>query len=43
MVIETGRTQAAWTALLLEQAGLSASVESDDEVDGTVAIGVLPG
>ena len=43
VLIETGRTQAAWTALLLEQAGLSAAVESDDEVDGTVAIGVLPG
>ena len=42
LLIETGRTQAAWTALLLEQAGLSASVESDDEVDGTVAIGVAP-
>lgn len=41
LLIETGRTQAAWTALLLEQAGLSASVESDDDVDGTVAIGVL--
>jgi len=43
VLIETGRTQAAWTALLLEQAGLAASVESDDEVDGTVAIGALPG
>ena len=43
VVIETGRTQAAWSALLLEQAGLSASVESDDEIDGTVAIGALPG
>ena len=39
LLIETGRTQAAWTALLLEQAGLTASVESDDEIDGTVAIG----
>lgn len=42
LLIETGRTQAAWTALLLEGAGLRASVESDDDVDGTVAIGVLP-
>jgi release factor glutamine methyltransferase len=42
VLIETGRTQAAWTALLLENAGLSASVVSDDEVDGTVAIGVRP-
>ena len=39
LLIETGRTQAAWTALLLEQAGLSASVASDDEIDGTVAVG----
>jgi release factor glutamine methyltransferase len=39
VLIETGRTQAAWTALLLEQAGLSASVVSDDGIDGTVAIG----
>jgi release factor glutamine methyltransferase len=39
VLIETGRTQAAWTALLLEGAGLSASVASDDDVDGTVAIG----
>jgi len=42
VLIETGRTQAAWTALLLEGAGLSAEVVTDDEVDGTVAIGVLP-
>ncbi|WP_375389439.1 putative protein N(5)-glutamine methyltransferase [uncultured Amnibacterium sp.] len=40
LLIETGRTQAAWTALLLEQAGLVAGIESDDEVDGTVAIGL---
>jgi len=40
VLIETGRTQAAWTALLLENAGLDASVVSDDDVDGTVAIGV---
>ena len=39
LLIETGRTQAAWTALLLEQAGLTASVTSDDEIDGTVAVG----
>jgi release factor glutamine methyltransferase len=39
VLIETGRTQAAWTALLLEQAGLGASVVSDDGIDGTVAIG----
>lgn len=40
LLIETGRTQAAWTALLIEQAGLRASVVSDDDVDGTVAIGI---
>ncbi len=39
VLIETGRTQAAWTALLLEGAGLSASVVSDDDIDGTVAVG----
>ena len=39
VLIETGRTQAAWTALLLQRAGLDASIESDDEIDGTVAIG----
>jgi release factor glutamine methyltransferase len=42
VLIETGRTQAAWTALLLEGAGLAASLRSDDEVDGTVAVGVAP-
>jgi release factor glutamine methyltransferase len=42
VLIETGRTQAAWTALLLEGAGLTASLRSDDEVDGTVAVGVAP-
>lgn len=40
VLIETGRTQAAWTALLLENGGLPASVVSDDEVAGTVAVGV---
>ena len=39
VLIETGRTQAAWTALLLENAGLTASVVSDDDIAGTVAIG----
>lgn len=43
VLIETGRTQAAWTALLLEGAGLAASVVADDDVDGTVAIGVAAG
>lgn len=41
VLIETGRTQAAWTALLLEGAGFSASVKTDDDIDGTIAIGVL--
>lgn len=40
LLIETGRTQAAWTALLLEGGGLEVDVEADDEVDGTVAVGV---
>jgi release factor glutamine methyltransferase len=39
VLIETGRTQAAWTALLLENAGFDASLASDDDIDGTVAIG----
>ena len=39
VLIETGRTQAAWTAVLLSSAGLAVEVDSDDEVDGTVAIG----
>ena len=39
VLIETGRTQAAWTAVLLADAGLEVEVVSDDEVDGTVAIG----
>jgi release factor glutamine methyltransferase len=43
LLVETGRTQAAWTALLLEGGGLDVSVETDDEVDGTVAIGRRPG
>lgn len=42
VLIETSRTQAAWTALLLEQGGFTATVESDDEVDGTVAVGSAP-
>ena len=41
VLIETGRTQAAWTALLLSSAGLEVVVESDDDIDGTVAVGVL--
>ena len=39
VLIETGRTQAAWTAVLLSSAGFAVEVDSDDEVDGTVAIG----
>lgn len=43
VLIETGRTQAAWTAVLLSDAGLDVVVESDDEVDGTVAVGTASG
>lgn len=43
VLIETGRTQAAWTALLLESAGLTASVEADDNIDATIAIGRASG
>ncbi|MCU1472464.1 putative protein N(5)-glutamine methyltransferase [Amnibacterium sp.] len=39
VLIETGRSQAAWTAVLLADAGLEVDVVGDDEVDGTVAIG----
>lgn len=39
VLIETGRTQAAWTAVLLADAGLVVEVVRDDDVDGTVAIG----
>jgi release factor glutamine methyltransferase len=41
LLIETGRRQASATAGILESAGFSVSIARDDEVDGTVAVGVL--
>lgn len=40
LLVETGRRQADRTAVLLEEAGLRARVATDDEVGGTVVIGV---
>ena len=42
LLIETGRAQAEGTARLLTSAGLAASVETDDDVDGTVVLGRAP-
>jgi release factor glutamine methyltransferase len=39
VVIETGRGQAELTAALCTSAGLTATVETDDEVDGTAVVG----
>jgi release factor glutamine methyltransferase len=39
LVIETGRAQAERTAALLVGAGLSTTVESDDEIGGTAVLG----
>jgi release factor glutamine methyltransferase len=39
LVVETGRDQAVHTAALLSAAGLSVSVETDEDVDGTVVVG----
>jgi release factor glutamine methyltransferase len=39
VLIETGRAQADRTAALLSSAGLSPSVETDDDIDGTVVLG----
>ena len=39
LVLETGRAQADRTAALVAAAGLAATVETDDEVDGTVVLG----
>jgi release factor glutamine methyltransferase len=41
LVIETGRDQADRTAALLTSSGFAISVESDDEVGGTVVLGRL--
>jgi release factor glutamine methyltransferase len=39
LVIETGRAQADRTAALLGEAGLSTSIETDDDIGGTVVLG----
>jgi release factor glutamine methyltransferase len=39
LVIETGRAQADRTAALLGKAGLSTSIETDDDIGGTVVLG----
>jgi release factor glutamine methyltransferase len=39
VVLETGRAQADRTAVLLAAAGLAPSLETDDEVEGTVVLG----
>jgi len=39
LVLETGRAQGDRTAGLLAAAGLEPSVETDDEIDGTVVVG----
>lgn len=39
LLIETGRAQAIRTAALLSSVGLSTSIETDDDVDGTVVLG----
>ncbi|MGI8523514.1 MAG: putative protein N(5)-glutamine methyltransferase [Nocardioides sp.] len=41
LLLETGRAQAEATCAILAEAGLSASVETDDEIAATVAIGRL--
>jgi release factor glutamine methyltransferase len=38
-VIESGRAQAERTAALLVGAGLTATVETDDEIGGTAVLG----
>ena len=38
LLIETGRAQAERTAALLSSAGLSPSVETDDDIDGTAVL-----
>jgi release factor glutamine methyltransferase len=42
LLVETGRAQAPRTAALMTAAGLAARVQRDDDVDGTVVIGVAP-
>jgi release factor glutamine methyltransferase len=42
LLIETSERQAPETAALMRAAGLTASIVRDDELDGTVAVGVTP-
>jgi release factor glutamine methyltransferase len=42
VLVETSRGQAGRTVALMEAAGLAADVVRDDDVDGTVAVGVRP-
>jgi release factor glutamine methyltransferase len=39
VLIETGRDQAPYTVALLSAAGLTTTLETDDEIGGTVAVG----
>ncbi|WP_138945217.1 putative protein N(5)-glutamine methyltransferase [Plantibacter sp. M259] len=41
VMIETSERQAPETAALMKAAGLTASIDRDDELDGTVAVGVV--
>jgi release factor glutamine methyltransferase len=38
LILETGRAQVDRTAALLAAEGLTVSVETDDEIDGTVVV-----
>jgi len=39
LVLETGRDQAGRTVVLVTAAGMTASVETDDDIDATVVVG----
>ena len=41
LLLETGRTQAPHTLALLRDAGLDASLHTDDDLEATVAVGRL--
>jgi release factor glutamine methyltransferase len=43
LIIETGRRQAPSTAAAMQAAGLSARTATDDELDATAVLGVMPG
>lgn len=43
LLIETGRTQAPLTAAAMAAAGLTARIETDDELDATAVLGVRAG